>query len=104
MLEGLEALKNAEYETYVTFYKDFGVMLKDGVGRDRANRDRLADLLLFQSTKTKPDEFTTLADYAWRMPADQKEIYFLVGEVARAGRTLAAASNRSGPRAGRCCC
>jgi molecular chaperone HtpG len=80
VLEALEAMKNTDYEKYVSFFEDFGAMLKDGAARDWSNRERLADLLLFQSTKTEAGKYTTLADYLSRMPADQKDVYYLIGE------------------------
>ena len=43
-------------------------------------RQQLAELLLFESTKTDPGKFTTLADYVERMPGEQTEIYYLAGE------------------------
>jgi molecular chaperone HtpG len=80
VLEALEAMKNTDYEKYVSFFEDFGAMLKDGAARDWSNRERLADLLLFQSTKTETGKYSTLADYVSRMPADQKDVYYLIGE------------------------
>lgn len=80
VLKSLEELKDADYDKYVKFYKEFGAYLKEGAGNDFANRDRLADLLLFESTKTAPGEFTTLAKYLQNMPVEQKEIYYLIGE------------------------
>src|SRR5829696_7154620 len=50
VLEALEAMKNTDYDKYVPFFDDFGAMLKEGAARDWSNRERLADLLLFQST------------------------------------------------------
>jgi molecular chaperone HtpG len=81
MLEGLEAMKNADYEKYVPFFEDLGVMLKEGAARDWAHRDKLLDLLLFQSTKTERGKYTTLADYVSRMPEGQSSIYYLIGEA-----------------------
>jgi molecular chaperone HtpG len=80
VLEALEAMKNTDYEKYVPFFEDLGVMLKDGAAHDWSNRDRLADLLLFQSTKTEAGKYTTLADYLSRMPPEQKDVYYLIGE------------------------
>jgi molecular chaperone HtpG len=80
VLKTLEETKSGEYETYVKFYKEFGPYLKEGIGQDWSNRQRLADLLLLESTKTEPGKFTTLADYLGRMRSEQKEIYYLIGE------------------------
>ncbi len=80
VLEALEAMKNAEYDKYVSFYEDLGAMLKEGAARDWSNREKLLDLLLLQSTKTEPGKYTTLADYVGRMPDEQKEIYYLIGD------------------------
>jgi molecular chaperone HtpG len=80
ILKTLEETKDGEYDKYKTFYAEFGSYLKEGAGQDWSNRDRLADLLLFESTKTAAGEFTTLSKYVQAMPADQKEIYYLIGE------------------------
>ena len=80
VLKTLEEMKSSEYETYLKFHKEFGGLLKEGIGSDHGNRERLADLLLFESTKTKPGEYTTLAKYLEAMPAEQKEIFFLIGD------------------------
>jgi molecular chaperone HtpG len=80
VLQGLEAMKNTEYEKYVTFYKGLGTILKEGT-QDWTNREKVADLLLFESMKTPNGEYTTLAKYAESMPADQSEIYYLIGEA-----------------------
>src|SRR5262245_4306511 len=80
VLEAFEAMRNTDYEKYVPFFEDFGAMLKDGAARDWSNRERLADLLLFQSTRTDAGKYTTLADYVSRMPAQQKDVYYLIGE------------------------
>jgi molecular chaperone HtpG len=80
ILNTLEEMKTKEYDAYVAFYKELGVLLKEGVSQDWANREKLADLLLLESTKTEPGKFTTLAQHVERMPADQKEIYYLIGD------------------------
>ena len=55
-------------------------MLKEGVAQDWSHKDRLADLLLFESTKTEPGKYTTLAKYVERMAEGQTEIYYLIGD------------------------
>jgi len=80
ILKTLEEMKDTEYDKYLKFCEEFGAYLKEGAGQDYANRERLADLLLFQSTKTESGKYTTLAKYLEQMPAEQKEIYYLIGE------------------------
>jgi molecular chaperone HtpG len=80
VLKALEEMKADEYDKYVSFYKELGEVLKEGVGRDWDNRQRLADLLLFESLKTPAGQYTTLARYFDEMPAEQKDIYYLIGE------------------------
>jgi molecular chaperone HtpG len=80
-LSTLDEMKNKEYDAYVSFYKELGVFLKEGVHQDWSNRQKLADLLLFESTKTEPGKFTTLAQYVLAMPSEQNEIYYLIGET-----------------------
>jgi molecular chaperone HtpG len=80
ILKTLEETKTGEYETYLKFYEEFSQVLKEGVGQDFSNRDRLADLLLFESTKTEKGKFTTLDQYVAGMKTEQTEIYYLIGE------------------------
>lgn len=81
VLKSLEEMKTGEYDKYVSFFEEFGPLLKEGISQDFEHRARLADLLLMQSTRTEAGKYTTLADYLKAMPADQKEIYYLVGET-----------------------
>jgi molecular chaperone HtpG len=80
ILSAFEELKTKEYEKYLKFYQAFGGTLKEGVARDYANREKLAGLLLFQSTRTEDGKYLTLDDYISQMPDEQKEIYYLCGE------------------------
>jgi molecular chaperone HtpG len=80
LLRTLATWKNKEADAYAAFYRELGPYLKEGVVQDYENRERLADLLLLQSTKTEPGKTTTLGEYVERMPVSQAEIYYLVGE------------------------
>jgi molecular chaperone HtpG len=80
VFENLEALKNVEFEKYLTFFKDLGVMLKEGVARDYANREPLSNLLLFETMATEAGKFSSLAEYVEKMPPEQTDIYYLIGE------------------------
>ncbi len=81
VLDGLAALKNTEYEKYTAFYRGLGPILKEAFHHDWQNREKVADLLLFESLKTPKGDFTTFSRYVENMPADQKDIYFLIGET-----------------------
>ena len=80
VLSVLEDMKTKELEAYTKFYKELGVVLKEGLSSDWGNREKLADLLLYESTKTKPGELISFAKYVEGMPEGQDEIYYLIGE------------------------
>jgi molecular chaperone HtpG len=81
VLDGLAAMKNTEYEKYVAFYRGLGPILKEAFHHDWQNREKMADLLLFESLKTPKGEFTTLSRYVENMSAEQKDIHYLIGET-----------------------
>jgi len=76
----LEEMKSDDYETYKTVYGESGEILKEGLAQDFANREQIADLLLFESIDTDQGAYTTLADYVEKMPEGQNAIYYLTGE------------------------
>jgi molecular chaperone HtpG len=82
VLDTLAGMKNVEFDKYLTFYKGFGPILKEGLARDWSNREKIADLLLFESANTEPGKYTTFADYVEKMPEGQTSIYYLTGESA----------------------
>ena len=86
MLESLADSESADDKAkYAEFWKQFGAVLKEGVGEDHANQERLAKLLRFASTHA--DEGVSFADYVSRMKEGQEAIYYITAE------TLAAAKN-----------
>lgn len=76
----LEDWAKNEPEKYRKFYDNFGTLFKTGINTDFANRDRIINLLRFESTKTGEGELTSLKEYVERMKTDQKEIYYLSGD------------------------
>lgn len=80
VLSTLSDMKDREYENYVKFYDELGFILKEGVAQDWSNREKIADLLLFESTRTEPGKYTSLGQYLERMPVSQEAIWFLTGE------------------------
>ena len=86
MLESLADSESADDRAkYAEFWKQFGAVLKEGIGEDHANQERLAKLLRFASTQA--DEGVSFADYVSRMKEGQEAIYYITAE------TLAAAKN-----------
>ncbi|WP_374318318.1 molecular chaperone HtpG [Aquabacterium sp.] len=91
VLAMLEDLANnedqAKREQYAAFWKEFGAVLKEGVGEDFANRERLAKLLRFASTHDESGEpSVSLADYVSRMKEGQEAIYVITGDSLTAAR------------------
>ncbi|MSQ93044.1 MAG: molecular chaperone HtpG [Gemmataceae bacterium] len=80
VLNTLEEMKRTDFDKYVGFYNELGVFLREGAYQDFENKKKLAELLLFESTKTDAGKFTSFADYVERMPGEQTEIYYLVGD------------------------
>jgi len=76
----LEGWAEKEAEKYAKFFREFGPLFKLGVGNDFTNKDKLVDLLRFGSTKTPKGEYASFAGYVAAMPADQTQIYYLLGE------------------------
>ncbi|QOD81541.1 molecular chaperone HtpG [Chromobacterium haemolyticum] len=84
----LEDLAANQPEKYAEFWQEFGQVLKEGVGEDMANKERIAKLLRFVSTASEGTEPTvTLSDYVARMKEGQDKIYYITAD------TLAAAKN-----------
>ena len=86
MLEALaDSEDQAEKAKYAVFWKDFGAVLKEGVGEDHANRERLAKLYRFASTHA--DEGVAFADYVGRMKEGQEAIYFIAADSLVAAKS-----------------
>lgn len=87
VLDLLEDLAENQKEKYAQFWKEFGRVLKEGLGEDFANKDRLARLLRFTSTRTPDDtQDVSLADYVARMKEGQDKIYYLTAESHAAAK------------------
>jgi len=80
MLESLADSDSADDKAkYASFWKEFGPVLKEGIGEDHANRERLAKLFRFASTHA--DEGVSFADYVSRMKDDQEAIYVITADT-----------------------
>jgi molecular chaperone HtpG len=87
VLDLLASLADSEKDKYATFWGEFGRVLKEGVGEDYANKDRIAGLLRFASTHADTaDETVSLADYVARMKEGQDKVYYVTAETFNAAR------------------
>ncbi|CAB3771130.1 molecular chaperone HtpG [Paraburkholderia humisilvae] len=92
MLEELATLEtdaqaDADKQKYATFWKEFGQVLKEGMGEDFANKDRIAKLLRFASTHNDTDEQNvSLAQYVERMKPEQSKIYYVTADTWQAAK------------------
>jgi molecular chaperone HtpG len=83
----LEDLAENRKEKYAAFWKEFGRVLKEGVGEDAANKERLAKLLRFASTHSDSEEQgVSLADYVSRMKEGQGSIYYVTADTFPAAK------------------
>ena len=85
VLSMLEDVAENQKDKYAEFWKQFGAVLKEGMGEDHQNQERLAKLLRFASTTA--DDGVSLADYVARMKEGQESIYYITAD------SLAAAKN-----------
>ena len=85
MLESLADSESSDDKAkYADFWKQFGAVLKEGLGEDHANQERLAKLLRFASTQA--DEGVSFADYVSRMKEGQEAIYYITADTLAAAR------------------
>ncbi|MEG0032311.1 molecular chaperone HtpG [Acinetobacter sp.] len=89
VLTMLDALAKSEdekdQEKFKTFYREFGSVLKEGLGEDLGNRERILKLLRF-STSNNDTVSTSLQDYKARMPEGQKAIYYVTADSLNAAK------------------
>jgi molecular chaperone HtpG len=88
VLKLLKDLAEKEPDKYATFWKEFGDVLKEGVAEDYSNRDDIAKLLRFTTTRSSTDEpDTSLEEYVSRMKEGQDKIYYLLAPTPAAAKS-----------------
>jgi len=81
ILSELDKMSKNKPEDYATFWNEFGMVIKEGVVEDFANKDKISNLLRFASTSTdSSDQTVSLKDYIGRMNKDQKNIYYVTAD------------------------
>jgi molecular chaperone HtpG len=91
VLSLLEELAEGQVEKYAAFWRQFGSVLKEGIGEDQANRERLAKLLRFVSTHSEAagesdGQTVSLAEYVARMKPGQDRIWYVTAETFSAAK------------------
>jgi molecular chaperone HtpG len=87
VLSELEKMSKKDPEKYSEFWNEFGMVMKEGIVEDFANKDKIASLLRFTSTQSSGnDQDVSLADYVSRMKDDQKYIYYVTAESYQAAK------------------
>ncbi len=79
ILDELKRAKSEKPELYRAFYDEFGVILKEGMFLDAGNREKIAEVCLWQSLNTAADKRLSLPEYVAAMPEGQEEIYYITG-------------------------
>jgi len=87
VLDMLNKLSSNDAEKFQIFWDQFGQVLKEGIGEDFGNREKIAKLLRFSSTQNDSAEQTvSLDDYIERMKPDQKFIYYVTADSFNTGK------------------
>ncbi len=83
----LEDMASKEQDKYAKFWGEFGKVLKEGIGEDHANKEKIASLLRLASTHTDTGENSvSLADYIGRMKEGQDKIYYITADTFNAAK------------------
>ena len=87
ILSELDKMSKNKPENYATFWKEFGMVIKEGVVEDFANKDKISNLLRFTSTSAgSSDQTISLKDYIGRMKEGQKNIYYVTADTYAAAK------------------
>ena len=87
VLDLLSAMAKNEAEKYATFWKEFGKVLKEGIVEDAKNRDGIAMLLRYASSRSNGEADVSLEDYVARMREGQEKIYYLTADRPETARS-----------------
>ena len=80
VLSDLSKMMKKDADKYAKFYAEFGNCLKEGIYSDYGNREKLLELLQFNTLKS--DETTTIEEFVKNVDEEKKEIYYLTGKMA----------------------
>lgn len=85
LLKELKSIAESNAEKYKVFWKQYGALLKEGVSADFSNKEKLLELLRFNSSFAEnADDLVSLKEYVSRMRDEQKEIFYAIGPAREA--------------------
>ena len=79
IIDELEKLAEKDLDKYLTWYEQFSIFIKEGIAQDQKRREKLLKQLRVSTSKSE-DKLITLAEYVERMPEDQSDIFYILGE------------------------
>jgi len=80
ILQLLDEWAANDKEKYIKFFNNFGSLLKSGITSDFTNKDKIIELIRFESSLTKENELTSFKEYVIKMKPEQKDIYYVAGD------------------------
>ena len=80
ILSELKKLLENDRTAYEAFFKEFGKILKEGLHLDFANKEKLENIVMYESMNTEAGKYTTLSEYVAAMPESQQDIYYITGD------------------------
>jgi len=83
VIDALRKMQQDDRESYLGFWKEFGLVLKEGPAESFEDKDKIAELFMFH-TSTDLQKFCTLDEYIERMPKEQEKIFYAIGESLEA--------------------
>ena len=83
VIDTIRKMQQDDRESYLGFWKEFGLVLKEGPAESFEDKDKIAELFMFH-TSTDLQKFCTLDEYIERMPKEQEKIFYAVGESLEA--------------------
>lgn len=84
IISEMKKLQENDRENFEKFFIEFGRIIKEGLHTDRANAEKLKDIVMYESMNSEPGKYITLKEYVDAMPESQKEIYYISGDKREA--------------------
>ncbi|MDD5598342.1 MAG: molecular chaperone HtpG [Victivallaceae bacterium] len=84
VLSELKTMQEKEPEKYAKFFSEFGKILKEGIHMDYENKEKIKDLVMYETMNGESGKLIGLQEYVDAMPPEQKDIYYITGENRQA--------------------